>query len=367
MIPALPILALLVRTVAQVIVFDRGDQKVAITGIVQPQVHIQKSEGDQTRDDVLMRRLVLEADVTASKDWYGTIQMDFGLSLVSIRNAFVQYNGWRARGVTLTIGHAKFPFSRSYLTSGVKRETVERPFTGDRNYGTPNRALGVKLDGVAADRRVQWSAAAGVEQQIVNPRALIFDSPTVGAVAATTKGPILAGRADWYPSGDMPREQGDFRTDRWRATAGVGGFHWQNDGDRSTATVLDLHSVEAVEVSGGLRGHGVSADLEFHRTRAIAEDGLLDQGLYRNGIGRLRTASAEGGYMLRGNRVELVTAYDSLNADTYAAPWRRFSSGGVVYFRGQLIKLQVTSRENWNVNGNSTRLHELYAQMQFMF
>ena len=314
-----------------------------------------------------MRRLVFEADVTASKNWSGALQIDFGLSTVSPKNAFVQYNGWRTHGLTLTIGNAKFPFSRSFLTSGVKRETAERPFTGDRNYGTLNRALGAKLDGVAAGRHVQWSAAAGLEQQIVNPRELIFDSPTTAAVTTTTKGPIVAARIDWYPLGGMPRDQGDFRTDRWRATIGAGAFRWQNDGDRVTGTGLDLDSVDSVEVSGGIRGHGVSADLEMHRARAIAKDSSLDQGLYRNGIGRLHSASAEAGYMLRGNRVELVTAYDSQHADTYAAPWRRFSSGTAVYFRGQSIKLQVTSRENWNVNGISARLHELYAQMQVMF
>ena len=51
---------------------NNGDQKVSVTGGIQPQVHIQNAKGDQSKDDVLMRRLYAQIDVTVSRNWSGT-------------------------------------------------------------------------------------------------------------------------------------------------------------------------------------------------------------------------------------------------------------------------------------------------------
>jgi phosphate-selective porin O/P len=364
---ALASLLFLIAAGGQLVVYDRGDQKVALAGIVQPQVSAQEIGSDPATDRLLFRRLQAEVQVTASPSWSSDLQVDFGQSTVSLKNAYVQYGGWRSRGLTLTAGHAKLPFSRSNLTSGAKRETAERPFTGDRNFGVPNRILGARLDGASDGRRVQWSGAVGLEQQIVNTRRITFDSPTASATPATTTGRIVAGRLEWHPWGETPREQGDFHTSSWRSAFTLAGFRWQNDADRVTATGADLDHVGGGEASVALRGHGISIDAELHRTQSIAKDRALTQGIYRRGIAAMHTSSVEAGYVLPHTIVEAVAAYDSFEALAYSHQWRRFSSGVDVYVRGQSLKLQTTYRAGSHVEGGDARTRELFAEVQMLF
>ena len=364
---ALAALLLLAASGEQLVILDKGDQKVALAGVCEPQVHDERDDGRPRADSFQFRRLIAEAQVTASPDWSGDLQIDFGQSAVTLRNAYVQYGGWRTRGLALLAGHMKVPFSRSNITSGTKRETPERPFTGDRNFGVPNRIAGARVDGASPDRRVQWSAAVGLQHQIVNARRITFDSPTAAATLLTTTGRLVAGRAEWHPFGDTPRDQGDFHTGGWRAVVGMAAFRWQNDHRRVTATGADLAHVTGGEASVGVRGHGVSFDAELHRTQGIASDGTLTRGIFRKGVGAIHTASVEAGYMLPRNRIEIVSGYDSFEALAYSHQWRRFSTGANAYLRGQNLKVQVATRTNRHIDGGSARGHELFAELQVLF
>lgn len=352
---------------AQIVVYEKGDQRVTLGGTVEPEYLLQTADGDATTDHAFLRRLIIDTQATLSSSWTGVIQLDFGQSTITIRNALVQYTRWRPRGITLTIGNQKFPFSRSFLTSGTRRQNPERPFTGDRNYGTLNRVLGIRLDGANAGRRVQWSAALGSATQLVGARQVTFDTPAAHDTPTLTEGTVTAGRIEWHPLGETPKDQGDFNTPHWRTVLAGAAYRWWNDSDRQTATGPDLAHVRGLEISSGLRGHRVSLDAELERVDSVAKDPRLSSGIYQSGQARLTKGSLEGGYMIVNHRFELVGSFDALDAAGYVHSWRRTQVGGAWYLRDHNVKLELSHRVNAHTNGGPTGLHETFAQLQLVF
>ena len=129
-------------------VFEEGDKFIEIGGRVQLQYLMTDFVGDETRDQVFFRRLRPYISGSVTENWNGKIQFDFGKTIdgdeVAVKDAYMQYTGWKNK--KLTIGNAKPPFSREFLTSSKRQQTIERGFVGDHNFGTPDRQLGFKLD-----------------------------------------------------------------------------------------------------------------------------------------------------------------------------------------------------------------------------
>ena len=237
----------------QITVAGGGNREITLSGVVQPQFLALKTTGAQANDQLVFRRLFAQVLVAVNRNWAGDLQLDFGKSEVSVKNAYVQYRGWRGRGLLLTAGNQKPPFSRSFTTSGIKRTLAERPFTGDVHYGTLNRFLGVRLDGWTHDHHVQWAAALGAAIHPASETGLAFDSPANGD-GTGNEGATVVGRLEWHPFGATPSEQGDFHTPAWRAVVGVAAYRWWNDGDRPAGAAADLGSSTAWSSAAGCAG-----------------------------------------------------------------------------------------------------------------
>jgi hypothetical protein len=270
--------------------------RVSFSGYVQPQYEVRTARGDTT-DRTLFRRMFFTLDARPFDDWQGQFQVDAG-RLASfgdrpvVKNAYVQYHGWQERGVTLTIGNQKPPFSRSLLASSSRRAFIERPFTGDRAYGSPGRAPLVKLEGSHADRRVSWAAAGGTSRQVLDEDEVRIDGPAEAGIEGTNEGPIAAARVEVHPLGDTTRDHADFARSAPRVAIGAAVYGWWNDHDSGLHGARgDLDRVHGYEVSGAVRGSGAWADAAFIRVDARAADAQFASGLYRDGRALLHQAS----------------------------------------------------------------------------
>ncbi len=374
---AVTLAALTAPAFAGIVVYEDEDgKKLEIGGRIQLQYRAIDGEGSANVDELFFRRLRPYIQGTVTPKWDGKIQFDFGQSLeddeVKIKDAWMRY---KADGFNVKIGNQKPYFSREFLTSSKRQQLVERTFLGDHNFGTPDRALGVGLDGKAAEDKVSWGAFAG--NAMIDPAAgrLDFDTP-VNRKSDWNEGWLASGRVDFHPFGFLKMEQGDFKGDL-KATIGVAAFTWSNDGDRNTRTdggiatdpgKPDVDSASGFEVSGGLRVAGFSADAEYQMISADTIDPTVTSGLFVNGSTDLDKYALEGGFMVIPKKFEVVAGYESLDADGYQSAWDRTSLGANYFWNKYKVKLQGTYRMGDNVAGVSgIDVDTIMVQMQFVF
>ncbi|MCP4205408.1 MAG: hypothetical protein GY769_26150, partial [bacterium] len=307
-----------------IVVYDKDGKKLEIGARIQLQYLMLDPDGGDTEDTVFFRRLRPYIAGSVTENWWGKIQFDFGKSLdgneVAIKDAYMQYKGWK--NMTLTIGNSKTPFSREFLASSKRQQTVERGFVGDHNFGSPDRQLGFKLEGHNDSKKVTYAFAAGAEHVDPDVRRIDFDTP-VNNAADWNEGLILAGRVDFHPRGHVKFDQGDFHSDESKFNFSLAAFTWENDGDSNTFTAADgsstssskadLDSAEGFEISAGLRGKGVSFDIEYDLVSGDTVDPVFTGGIWRNGSTDLDKFQIEGGYMFTGNHFELVGKWQFLD------------------------------------------------------
>jgi len=335
---------------------------------------------EATRDRVFFRRLLLAVQIVATKDWTGQIQIDVAPSVlgdrVVVRDAYLRYLGWTPQGLTLTIGNQKMPFSRAALVSSARRGLIERSAPGERPFGAPGRALAAHVEGRHRDQHVQWAAAL----------ASVFHSPDVLEIRLDglsesrdtwNEGVLGAGRVEWHPLGNTPRDQSDFGRSPLRVAVGAGAYVWHNDGDRnpfttdgaSTSTAFaDAEHANGVEVSGALRGHWFSLDASWQRIAAHTIDDQVTDGIYQNGEARFQVTGFEGGYMVLPGKLELLAAFDTLDIAARPSLAYRPAFGANWYINQHRLKFQFMHRETFNLLGASgVRGHTTTLQTQLVF
>jgi hypothetical protein len=186
-----------------------------------------------------------------------------------------------------------------------------------------------------------------------------FESP-LNAGENSNRGWSLSGRAELSPLGEVDYDQGDFGSEHLRFAVAAAAYRWSNDGSRNPYTengrstrddVADLDRSHGVEVSGALRGRGLSADAEIQWVRGETADRAFTGGLYDHGEVELTKLSLQSGYMLLPERVEIVGGYDRLDAATYASAWNRLSLGATHYWKRQQLKLQFNYVLHWSLFG----------------
>jgi hypothetical protein len=369
-----------VPAMAGVVVYEEGDKKVELGGRIQIQyVNIDPSDGD-SEDEVFFRRMRPYIAGTVSKDWWGKLQFDFGKSIdgneVAVKDAYMQYKGWD--NMTLTIGNSKTPFSREYLTSSKRQQTVERGFVGDHNFGTPDRQLGFKLEGRNESKKVTWAVAAGGLHVDPDARRIDFDTP-VNNAGDWNEGLVVAGRIDFHPKGFMKFDQGDFNTDETLYNFSLGFFSWSNDGDNNTYTdpttgistsssKADLDSAEGLELSAGIRGHGFSADAEYQLVSGDTVDTGFTGGAFLNGSTELDKYQVEAGYMFPSNSFELAGKIQSMDADNFQTAWEATEVAFNYFWNKHKVKVQFVYRMGENVFGvPGDDLDTALMQWQFVF
>jgi hypothetical protein len=265
---------------------------------------------------------------------------------------------------------------------------IERSFVGDHNFGTPDRVLGVKLDArrpaAEAERgaSLTWGTSLGVMSHDPDAHRMDFDTP-VNEQADWNDGPVVTGRVDFHPFGEVKFEQADFARDSFRVAFGVAAFGWENDGDNDTlidpATGLtlpqpgpalrtDLDRATGIEGGVALRCHGFSSDAAYQRVSADTVDRAFTGGLYRDGSTELDVLAVTAGYMFVPDRFEATAAWDSLDADNYAERFERTTVGANWYLDRHDLKFQI----NYQVVRNFLGLDDedqdlLLAMMQYVF
>ncbi len=363
---------------AGVVVYEKDDKKIEIGGRIQLQYLRTDADGGETRDQTFFRRLRPYIAGTVTKDWYGKIQFDFGKGVdsdeVAVKDAFMQYTGWK--NMKLTIGNSKTPFSREFLTSSKRQQTVERGFVGNHNFGTPDRQLGFKLEGQNDTKKITYALAAGAQHHDPDARRMDFDTP-VNNKADWNEGLVLAGRVDFHPQGYVKFDQGDFNSGPVKFNFSLAAFNWTNDDDNNTRTVggvstssskADLDSADGLEVSAGLRGNGLSIDAEYQMVSGDTVDKNFTGGLYLNGSTDLDKFQIEGGFMLPSNRFEIVGKWETLDASNYVDAWEAYEAGVNYFWNKHKAKVQFTFRHGENVLGAvGSEVDTTFLQFQYVF
>jgi hypothetical protein len=348
------------------------EPKLSLSGYVQPQFEV-LSERGETTDHAFFRRMVLSVEAVLTKAWTAEVQIDVGPvasgdDRLTVKNAQLQYTGWENRGILFTVGNQKMPFSRSVLASSSERGLIERPFTGDRGFGSPGRALSVKIDGWHRRQTLYWSAALASSRQSPDPDEIRVDGITE-AEPGWNQGPLAAGRIELHPFGPVPRGQGSFDRRALRFTVGAGAYGWWNDDDeeRHGVASVDAGRVAGFEMSGGLRGRGLFVDAEFEHVVSHAIEPIT-AGLYTGGRAEVDKASIEAGYMVIRRGVEALVGIDAVRAPAFDAAWRRASAGMNWYVNGHRLKFSLTHRESFNHGGaRDARSRTTYLQAHFAF
>ena len=344
---------------------------VKVGGRMQLQYHREEPEGGTSTDELRFRRFRPYISGSVHEDWEGKFQWDFGKGEVGLKDAYWAYLGME--DITLYFGNVCFPFSREFLTSSKKSQTVERTFVGDHNYGTPDRQAGVHLVGKHVDGLVTWGASAGAGAVDTDNKKLDLDTSfSLQKGDDWNEGLIVGGRVDFHPFGFQKFEQADFKGDL-RATLGTAVYNWQNDDDtlepnRSDNEKNDVDSITGFELSAALRVAGFSVDAQYNWFDSELKDAGISHGLYENSETTLKQWSVEGGYMLVPNKIEAVVAYQHQDADGYADAWTRIEAGANWYVKKHDIKYQLTYRIGENKDGKEGNdLDELFVQAQYVF
>jgi hypothetical protein len=371
LLPALP-------AAAGVEVFRDGARFVEIGGRIQVQYHAFEPDAGDSEDELFFRRLRPYIQGSVTEDWFAKIQFDVGSASgsneVSVKDAYFRYTGFEA--VEVTVGNQKPPFSREFLTSSKEQQLVERTFVGDHNYGSPDRMLGVRVDGEALGEKLVWSGSFGGASIDPDAKKLDFDTP-VNRDDDFNEGWLSAGRVELHPFGYAKNSQGDLGHGPLRLALAAAAFTWSNDGDNDTYTAggvatsaskADVDQATGFELSAGVRGFGFSADAQYDLVDADTVDGGFDGGLWVDGSTELEQLALEGGYMLLPNRLELVGGWQSQDADGYADAWTRTSVGLNYFVDGYKLKGQLTYRMGENLDGvPGNDADELFLQLQYVF
>ncbi len=377
-------------------IYEDGDKSVEIGGRLQLQyLYItddpRVGEGG-SEDTLFFRRLRPYIQGTVTKNWVGKWQWDMGKSIdgneIAVKDAYMQYRG--IKNHRIFIGSSKTVFSREFLTSSKRQQTVERWFVGQHNFGSPDRMLGFRIDGSTDNKKFEYKFNVGAEYFDPDNRRMDFDNPANDA-GDWTQGYVGAARVTFYPGEPIPRDQGDFtRGDINFAVEGAA-FYWTENDNRATFTdtrddgvkictsssKCDLDNAAGWELSAGMRGRGLSLDVEYNQIAGELqarnfEDGdgnliPLDSGMYVNGETTIKKWQVEGGYMLGGMPIEFVGKYDSMDTDGYDKTWNAVDIGINYFFNKHKAKAQLVYRMESNVNGSEDDRQQLVMQWQFVF
>ncbi len=338
--------------------------------------------GDEgwSEEKLFFRRLRPALEASFSPNWEAEAEFDFGDTIegerMEFKDVFVSYLGLESKGLIVTVGNEKAAFSRQLQSSSKSLTLVDRGVVGVDDFGSLDRVLGARVDGRDSSERLTMAASLGLASHQPDASQMEFESP-LNAGEGSNRGLSLSGRVELSPLGEVDYDQGDFGSEHLRFAFAAAAYRWSNDGSRNPYTqngrssredVADLDRSHGVEVSGALRGRGLSADAEIQWVRGETTDRAFTGGLYDRGEAELTKLSLQSGYLILPERVEIVGGYDRLDAETYAAAWKRLTLGATYYWKRQQLKLQCNYVLHWSffgAAGNDPRA--FVTQLQLVF
>jgi hypothetical protein len=359
-------------------------------GIIVQGEYLQNSPSSgQSTEYLFFRRLRPIVMGGLDNDWQAILMVDFGAGQngnnyqTAIRWANFQYIGIEQSH--LTFGSFKPWFSRELLTIGPHLQTIERSPVGNTNYGNPDYMIGAAWDQMLPDRKMVYYMSAGLEDHAQGVTQMQMKSPAYAPTNAN-QGWLITARVDYYLIGEMPYDsrplhtpapiaynRGDFHTDGWRAIVSAGAYGWWNDGNSNPYTVngtststtnADLDKAYGLEVSGGVRGYGFSADVEYQYVRGDLLVSSFTGGLYANGHTDLNKFSVTGGYMLPLD-VELVAAWSAVDATGFKRALTETTLGVNWYVKKYAVRFSANYsfvNNNEGTPGNNVGVARALAQ-----
>ena len=153
--------------------YQDGDKYLKLGGRVQVQYHLTEPTDGANTDELIFRRLRPYIEGSIHKDWKGKWQFDLGKGKIENKDAYMQYKGFDWG--TVTIGNSYVHYSHEEITSSKKQQLVERTFVGDHNYGTPDRQVGLHLQGKPSDI-LTWDLSLAMAAVDVDNKKIDFDS-----------------------------------------------------------------------------------------------------------------------------------------------------------------------------------------------
>ena len=356
--------------------YQDGDKYLKLGGRVQVQYHLTEPTDGANTDELIFRRLRPYIEGSIHKDWKGKWQFDLGKGKIENKDAYMQYKGFDWG--TVTIGNSYVHYSHEEITSSKNQQLVERTFVGDHNYGTPDRQVGLHLQGKPSDI-LTWDLSLAMAAVDVDNKKIDFGS--VGSLNSGSdwiEGPMVGARILLSPQGSIKPSQGDF-DGGLKSYIGLSGYTWSNDDDiRNEIEVdddgnqilgkQDVENVSAFSVNAGLRAGGASVDVQFNSVDSELVDNGINNGLYANSETTLESYALEGGYMVVPSTIEVVAGWSSLDADGYSSSWDRLEFGLNYFIQKHDIKFQTTYRMGENKDGQSGNdVDELFVQAQYVF
>lgn len=321
------------------VLIERPRFSLETRGKLQVQYYDADSDDPENEDDTFLRRLrPFFLGRIANKNWTWKVEVELSADIeageidfdqLDIRDWYLRYEGFRARAWRLTLGNQKAPFSRDFLTPSTHQLLVERTFTGDTSGGVPDRTLGLHFRGESRSRKVAYWGSVGAAGHDPDSSRLKFDS-LVGGSGSLNEGLLVSGRVDFHPRGGMTFFDGDLHTPGFKYTWSLAGYVWENDGSTNRFTEggvsldperADLDSAVGLELSGGLRGRGVTLDWQCNHIRGKTVVAGFTGGIYVGGETDLDVAALEGGYWFQDTPFELGAALARLDTDGYAEAW----------------------------------------------
>jgi len=365
-----------------------GDRWVEVGILLQLQYRLTKPQDGPIENDIWMRRLRPMISAGFNEDWQAIVELGFGAGAggenysVTLRWVSFQYVG--VRSSRLSIGSFKNWFSREFNTSSSRLQIIERTFVGDNAFGNPGYTIGVTWDQLVANDRVFYAANLGAQNAGTLASEMAFRSPANGNSTDNT-GWSAAARIDMYAVGRAvyskepysykisPYDKRDFAEARsWVLSFSVGGYAWwnqhNNDGGCPQAdpdACVDLDNAFGFEASSGLRGFGLSADVEYQFIRGNTVGGNYTGGLYVNGMTHLHKATVNAGYMAVPKHLEVVGGWSVLSASAYRTPWNQVIVGLNGFVKSYHIRFSADYIRQFSISGTSEDGNLFRTQAQF--
>lgn len=356
----------LTRLLEGIVLIDRPGFSAETHGKLQVQYLDAESDDPRLEDDLFLRELRPFIFGRIGKSWTWKLEgevstrieaEDSDLDQLNLQDVYVRYQGLDARHRRLTLGNQRAPYSRDLMTSSSQLLLVERSLAGNLRAGVPGRVLGLHFRSESHAGKLAYWGSAGVLGHEPDAGALSFEAVINGRDDLNT-GLLFAARVDLHPNGPMSYSDGDRHTPELKTTWSVAGYRWDNDGDNHPFTEggvgldperADLDSATGVELSGGLRGRGITLDWQHNRIRSETVVPDFSGGLYTDGDTRLEVSAVEGGYRVPGSIVELGGALTRLDADGFVDAWKQATVVvNLDVVRRFIYKLQLS--HTWNSN-----------------
>jgi hypothetical protein len=358
--------------------------------LIEAQYRFVNEQDGPSENDIWLRRLRPTISGGITPDWQAILQLDFGAGAtgqdyrVTVRWVNMQYVG--VKNSHLAMGSFKHWFSREFFALGPQLQFIERTFVGENTYGNPGYTIGIGWDQIVAKDRIRYAATLGAQNVDTLASNMAFRSPANGA-STDNRGWAAAAHLDFYALGRAeydkaplgykltPYDRSDV-DDRqsWLLSFSLGGFGWWNQGnnnglcsDADTTQCVDLQNAGGLEVSGGVRGHGLSADFEYQFVRGNTVDATYTGGLYQNGRTDLQKATVNAGYMVIPKHFEVAAGWSILRTSNYDSAWNQAIVGLNGFVKGYNIRFSADYRRQINVMGTSQDGNVFRTQAQFVW